>query len=608
MRKWIQLIITLLVLALFCLPLTTVPMDRIVEPEPTPVPESAVLTDEQTDGENASADEDDASEAQATKKPTKKATKKPAKKSTKKPTAKPTREPDPTPVPDLPSVLPVNNGDRDAEGKTDIADIQKRLIELNYLFANPTGLFGDASTEAIRAFQAANGLPEYGIVDEETYYAMYAPNVIAAPEPTPTPMAFGASGEEVTEVQRKLAQWGFLAFMPDGSFGKGTRTGVENFQMYLYNYGPTYADAAAPTLLGVDETPTPEPTAEPTPEPTTEPTPTPKPTPVPELPSILPLTLGSRDTAEEKAVSAVQQRLIDLGYLNDTVDGAFGANSAAAVKRFQTAMGMNATGIVDGETYYAIFSHIAAQPTPTVVPTPTPYAPSGIVDDELLDFVRNGRFDVYRQDVHPGDENVEAFRVQRRLACLDYLYTTDCDGAFGSVSELALKYFQRCNRLPETGIADEETQLVLFSEQAIGSDYVVHAYKTTVDVSDQRVYIYEWTGDRYTSDPVQTFICSTGTKKNPTPLGTYSADGRATTDQWYYFKEFKCYAQYAYRIFGGILFHSVTYNEPRESTLHKGALAKLGERASHGCIRLKVADAKWIFENCPPGMTVTIQE
>ena len=137
---------------------------------------------------------------------------------------------------------------------------------------------------------------------------------------------------------------------------------------------------------------------------------------------------------------------------------------------------------------------------------------------------------------------------------------------------------------------------------------MVYSYRITVDVSDQRTYVYKWTGDAYTSDPVKTFICSTGTKKNPTPLGTYSADGIATQDRWYYFKDFNCYAQYAFRIFGGILFHSVTYDKPDERTVHSGAVYNLGTRASHGCIRLKVDDAHWIYDNCPKGVPVTIQE
>ncbi|MGX8706824.1 MAG: L,D-transpeptidase [bacterium] len=36
-------------------------------------------------------------------------------------------------------------------------------------------------------------------------------------------------------------------------------------------------------------------------------------------------------------------------------------------------------------------------------------------------------------------------------------------------------------------------------------------------------------------------------------------------------------------------------------------MRNLGSNVSHGCIRLSVEDAEWIYQNCTPGMTVIIQ-
>ena len=508
MRKWIQFIVVLLVLVMCLAPISTIPMDRVAaisesQAEETPV-ETAII---------------DATAAVESPVPTADPTAEPTAVPTPEPT--PTATPEPTPVPELPACIPVNTGARDAEGETTIRQIQQRLIDLNYLYDVADGIFGSNSTDAVFRFQAANGLPEYGIVDADTYYALFSDQAVSGPEPTPTPLMTGAEGENVTLLQSKLAIWGFLKFKPDGSFGEGTLEGVKSFQQYLYDHGETLATEELPQILGVDETPVP----------TATPTPTPVPQPTNE----------------------------------------------------------------DGTTV-----------APSPEPTPTPYVPSGNVDDELMAYITEGRFDIYRADVKNGDSGDEARRIQRRLACLGYMYGTACDGSFGSVSELALKYFQQRNHLEETGIADEDTQRKLFSESAVSSNYVVYPYYLVVDVSEQRVHAYAWTGSDY-SNEVRTMICSTGKKETPTPLGTYSADGRAG-DRWYYFKDFNCYAQYAYRIFGGILFHSVTYSKPNEKTLHTGALNNLGKRASHGCVRLKVEDAKWIYDNCPNGTTVTIQE
>ena len=144
---------------------------------------------------------------------------------------------------------------------------------------------------------------------------------------------------------------------------------------------------------------------------------------------------------------------------------------------------------------------------------------------------------------------------------------------------------------------------MLFSADAVKSDRPVCMYKLKISVSDQKVYAYKWVNGDYT-DLVRSMTCSTGTRENPTPLGTFSAAGAA--GRWYYFQKFKCWAQYAYRIDGPILFHSVLYSEKDESTLRKGSVYALGSRASHGCIRLKVEDAKWIYNNCPAGTTVVV--
>ena len=64
------------------------------------------------------------------------------------------------------------------------------------------------------------------------------------------------------------------------------------------------------------------------------------------------------------------------------------------------------------------------------------------------------------------------------------------------------------------------------------------------------------------------------------------------------------YGQYGTRIINSILFHSVPYEEQKKDTLEWWEYDKLGEKASAGCVRLTVEDAKWIYENCTPGTPV----
>lgn len=102
--------------------------------------------------------------------------------------------------------------------------------------------------------------------------------------------------------------------------------------------------------------------------------------------------------------------------------------------------------------------------------------------------------------------------------------------------------------------------------------------------------------------PVKAMICSTGGEG--TPLGVYS------TTQKYTFKKllFDVYGQYATRIYGQILFHSVSYSSNAKDTLISDEFNKLGTPASHGCIRLTTEDAKWIYDYCKAGTGVEIYD
>lgn len=101
--------------------------------------------------------------------------------------------------------------------------------------------------------------------------------------------------------------------------------------------------------------------------------------------------------------------------------------------------------------------------------------------------------------------------------------------------------------------------------------------------------------------PVKHMICSVG-EGNKTPTGVFTI-----SDQYRWRALFgNTYGQYASRVTGHILFHSVPYLHQIPDTLVPGTYNELGQKASMGCVRLKTIDAKWIYENCPPGTTVEI--
>lgn len=65
-------------------------------------------------------------------------------------------------------------------------------------------------------------------------------------------------------------------------------------------------------------------------------------------------------------------------------------------------------------------------------------------------------------------------------------------------------------------------------------------------------------------------------------------------------------AYYWIRFYKKYLFHSVPFDENKEMIMEE--YEKLGRPASHGCIRLKLDEAKWLYEKLPLGVTVLIHE
>jgi len=139
--------------------------------------------------------------------------------------------------------------------------------------------------------------------------------------------------------------------------------------------------------------------------------------------------------------------------------------------------------------------------------------------------------------------------------------------------------------VPETGESDE---------------LLPGKYRLLVNKCHNYVAVYAWE-DRDLTEPLKAMICSSGEN---TPTGSYNLSSRKEWNRLYG----GVWGKYATAITGDILFHSVPYYEKDSATLEAVEYNKLGTTASAGCIRLTVADAKWIFDHCDPGSQVVFSE
>ena len=119
------------------------------------------------------------------------------------------------------------------------------------------------------------------------------------------------------------------------------------------------------------------------------------------------------------------------------------------------------------------------------------------------------------------------------------------------------------------------------------------------------VTVYAKDGDNGYIIPVCAFACSVGLPGTPTPTGTFYTLAKF---RW---KELMgpTYGQYATRVTNnGIYFHSVAGSNMSSYNLSAFDYNNLGNAASHGCIRLNVRDAKWIYDYCQLSTQVVIYD
>lgn len=141
--------------------------------------------------------------------------------------------------------------------------------------------------------------------------------------------------------------------------------------------------------------------------------------------------------------------------------------------------------------------------------------------------------------------------------------------------------------------------LCSLSVTAFAGEKEKHPYSVAVNLTENIVTVYEKDEKGDYTVPVKAFLCSVG---ESTPEGTFQTIEKY--DWRYLFGD--VWGQYATRITGHYLFHSVPYFEKDKSTLEYEEYNKLGTTASMGCIRLTVKDAKWIYDNCSVGTTVSM--
>lgn len=184
-------------------------------------------------------------------------------------------------------------------------------------------------------------------------------NSSSSSQSKPTSWRNGSTGEEVKKIQNRLAELGYYTGAIDGNFGDETERAYRAFQEaagltvdgiagsdreVLYSDDAPYAPKVEETTAPAEEEKDDEEKAD-----------------EEETPAI---EFKSGDESDD--VKAIQGKLAELKYFDVDPTGYYGDYTVQTVMNFQLANGLEATGIVDEETYKVLFGTDAVvNPNPT---------------------------------------------------------------------------------------------------------------------------------------------------------------------------------------------------------------------------------------------------
>jgi len=231
-----------------------------------------------------------------------------------------------------------------------------------------------------------------------------------------------------------------------------------------------------------------------------------------------------------------------------------------------------------------------------------------------------------------GDSGYNVKYIQRRLVV--YGYKLEVDGYFKALTYDAILNFQYRCKLDIDGVVGLKTlgklnmtvaENVEFNSKKSASpinnksnvkdatnvaitasqlESSINSLKVTsktnyyirVDLKNQRVNIFMKSKDKWVLD--KSFLCSTGKASTPTVKGNFTIKDKGPMFR----AGSNTICNYYTRFYGNYLFHTVLLDN--KGNIQDG---RLGTPLSHGCIRLAIDNAKYIYTNIPYGTGVSIQ-
>ena len=157
--------------------------------------------------------------------------------------------------------------------------------------------------------------------------------------------------------------------------------------------------------------------------------------------------------------------------------------------------------------------------------------------------------------------------------------------------EDAIEEQEQQEQMDEEEIKEESDNIIQNESNLQDIDFTSSDnFKIEVDLNKQKVFIY------YKDNLLKEWMCSGGIEEKPTPRGEFETTQKG---EYFWSDKYNMGAYYWIRFYNEYLFHSVPFDENNQ--IIKEEYEKLGSPASHGCIRLELENAKWLYEMLPLG-------
>ena len=122
-------------------------------------------------------------------------------------------------------------------------------------------------------------------------------------------------------------------------------------------------------------------------------------------------------------------------------------------------------------------------------------------------------------------------------------------------------------------------------------------YLILIDKNTHYLSLYRGSRGNWSQD--RSWKVDVGAPGTSTPSGVFNLGTKLL-----YFDSGTCRCWYASQVTGSIYLHSVLYFQTGSpSRIMDG---RLGMSISHGCIRMELSNAKWIWDNVPAGTTIVV--